>query len=100
MSAPASRPARVALICHRATRTGPITVEWTCWDSTGKHDRPRPKLDTPAVRPGLCEACPALHPCREYLQGLPGRTASARRRRRPGDHVTGRRPTPTSEADR
>jgi hypothetical protein len=36
MSAPASRPARAALICYRSTRTGPITVEWTYWDSTGQ----------------------------------------------------------------
>jgi len=33
MSAPASGPARAALICHRSTQTGPITAEWTYWES-------------------------------------------------------------------
>lgn len=26
--------ARAALVCHRSTETGPITVEWTYWEST------------------------------------------------------------------
>lgn len=24
------------LVCHRSTRTGPVTVEWTYWESTGQ----------------------------------------------------------------
>lgn len=28
--------ARAALVCHRSTETGPITVEATYWDTTGQ----------------------------------------------------------------
>lgn len=28
--------ARAALVCHRSTQTGPITVEATYWDTTGQ----------------------------------------------------------------
>jgi hypothetical protein len=27
---------RAALVCYRSTQTGPVTVEWTYWDSTGQ----------------------------------------------------------------
>ncbi|MEE2853509.1 MAG: hypothetical protein VX424_12770 [Actinomycetota bacterium] len=27
---------RAALVCYRRTQTGPITVEWTYWDTTGQ----------------------------------------------------------------
>lgn len=28
--------ARAALVCHRSIETGPITAEWTYWDTTGQ----------------------------------------------------------------
>lgn len=33
MSAPVSCPVRAALVCYRRAQIGPITVEWTYWES-------------------------------------------------------------------
>ncbi len=33
LTADRGRTRRAALVCHRATRTGPITAEWTYWDT-------------------------------------------------------------------
>ena len=41
--------ARVALVCHRSTQTGPITAEWTYWDTTGQARQAEAEL-TPCGR--------------------------------------------------